>query len=167
MNLCRYFPSRFIRYVFKTGSDPALQRVRENRIQVHRVAKKLIEQKRQEMVVGQSEKDILSLLGASPHVAPSVFRTEIGRVRFVVRANDTKDEQSKLRDDEIIAQVQTLLLVGHETVAKPVSKLYAIYHGKTSDDPRSVAHVCAMGAREADRDPAQATRRGYRCIRGG
>ena len=63
MNLCDYFPSRFIRYMFETGSDPALQKVRLNRVHVHRVARELIEQKRREMAVGQSEKDILSLLG--------------------------------------------------------------------------------------------------------
>jgi hypothetical protein len=69
VNLCRYFPSRFIRYVFETGSDPALRKARDNRIHAHRVARELIEQKRQEMLVGQSGKDVLSLLGASPHVA--------------------------------------------------------------------------------------------------
>ena len=69
MNLCGYFPSRFIRYVFETGSDPALQKARQNRFHAHRVARELIEQKRQQITVGHSEKDILSLLGASHNVA--------------------------------------------------------------------------------------------------
>lgn len=63
MNLCRYLPARFIRYMLETGSDPALQKARGNRELAHRVARELVQQKRQEMVVGQSEKDILSLLG--------------------------------------------------------------------------------------------------------
>ena len=62
-NLCGYFPSKFIRYIFERGSSPALQRIRQNRIHVQRVARELIEQKRREMAVGQSGKDILSLLG--------------------------------------------------------------------------------------------------------
>ena len=41
--------------------------------------------------------------------------------RVVVKANDTQDEQLKLSDDEMIAQVRTLMLAGHETVAKTVS----------------------------------------------
>ena len=70
VNLCRHLPGWSIRSIFATGSDPALQKVRENRDHAHRVARELIEQKRQEMAVGQSEKDILSLLGASHQVFP-------------------------------------------------------------------------------------------------
>jgi len=71
MSLCRYLPSVFIRYMFEKGSDPALQKIRQNRVHAHRVARELIEQKRQEIIVGQSEKDIMSLLGASHRVALS------------------------------------------------------------------------------------------------
>ena len=39
-----------------------------------------------------------------------------------VIANDAQDEQSRLRDDEIIAQVRTFMLAGHETTAKTVSE---------------------------------------------
>ena len=62
-DLFRHLPSWFIRSIFEMGSGPALQKARENREHAHRVARELIEQKRQEMAVGQSEKDILSLLG--------------------------------------------------------------------------------------------------------
>ena len=70
VNLCRHLPGWFTRSIFEMGSSPALQKVRENRDHAHRVARELIEQKRQEMAVGQSEKDILSLLGASHQVPP-------------------------------------------------------------------------------------------------
>ena len=63
MNLFRYLPAKVIRYMLEKGSDPALQKARENRDLTHRVARELIQQKREEMLVGQSEKDILSLLG--------------------------------------------------------------------------------------------------------
>jgi hypothetical protein len=71
LNLCRYLPGWSIQYVFEAGSGPAVQKIRENRDHAHRVARELIEQKRRQMVVGQSEKDVLSLLGASHQVSPS------------------------------------------------------------------------------------------------
>ena len=77
MNLCRYFPSSVIRYVLETGSDPALQKARQNRVHAHRVARELIEQKRREMAVGHSEKDILSLLGVSRIISAAVARVDI------------------------------------------------------------------------------------------
>lgn len=80
MNLCEYFPSGFIRYVFETGSDPALQKVRQNRLHVRRVARDLIEQKRRDMAVGQSEKDVLSLLGVSHHASALIVITDTGRI---------------------------------------------------------------------------------------
>jgi len=80
------------------------QKIRENRDHAHRVARELIEQKRQEMAVGQSEKDIMSLM---------------------VKANDSQDAHSKLHDDEIIAQVRTFMLAGHETVAGTLN--YALW----------------------------------------
>jgi hypothetical protein len=41
------------------------------------------------------------------------------------------------------------MLAGHETVSKTVSKPGALSHGVTSDNPRFVAGICIMGAREA------------------
>ena len=63
-NLFRHLPGWFIRSIFEMGSGPGLQKARENREHAHRVARELIGQKRQEMAVGKSEKDILSSLGA-------------------------------------------------------------------------------------------------------
>jgi len=100
MNLCGYFPSRFIRYVFETGSDPALQKVRQNRLHVRRMARELIEQKRREMAVGQSEKDILSLLGAPHHTFVSVVRTDTEGIpsqsrQMIPRTNTRSYEMTK------------------------------------------------------------------------
>ena len=59
------------------------------------------------------------------------------------------------------------MLVGHETIAKTVSKFDLLCHAKASDEHRPVARFCVMGAREAARDPAQAKGRGYQSVRGG
>jgi len=81
LNLCRHFPAWFIRYIFETGSDPSLQKIREHREHAHRVARELIEQKKREMAVGQSGKDVLSLLGAFHKVSPTpVAKIDIGMV---------------------------------------------------------------------------------------
>jgi len=74
MDICRHLPGWLVRYTFETGSGHILRKAKENRDHVHRVARELIEQKRQEMLVGQSEKDALSLLGASHRVSPPPLR---------------------------------------------------------------------------------------------
>ena len=121
INTCDHIPSRVLRYLLESAADPALQKARENRGYAHRVARELIQQKRQEVAAGQSERDVLSLLGACRH---SPGREEMRlNGRSAVKANDSQDEQSKLQDDEIVAQVRTLMLAGHDTVSKTVSNL--------------------------------------------
>jgi len=77
INLSRYLPGSFIRHIIGRESDPAGQKVRRNRDHVRRVARELIDQKRQEMAVGQSGKDILSLLGVLHRVALSAAKVDI------------------------------------------------------------------------------------------
>jgi len=86
---------------------------------------------------------------------------------FAVKANDTQDEHTKLQDDEIVAQVRTLMLAGHETVSKTVSGSHAHFHGTAFGDPLFVADIYVMGTRKVARDPAKAAERGYRCVRDG
>ena len=80
MNLSRYLPGRLVRYLYENGSSPTLRKVRQNRDHAHRVARELIEQKRQDMLVGQSEKDVLSLLGAFNGAPLPVTNINIGTV---------------------------------------------------------------------------------------
>jgi hypothetical protein len=81
LNLCQYLPSWSIQYIFEAGSGPAVQKIREHRDHAYRVGRELIEQKRREMVVGQSGKDVLSLLGASHQVSPlPAAKIDIGMV---------------------------------------------------------------------------------------
>jgi len=70
INLYRRLPGWLVRYTFQTASGATTQKAKENRDRVHHVARELIEQKRQEVAVGQPEKDVLSLLGASHQVSP-------------------------------------------------------------------------------------------------
>ena len=81
MNLYRRLPGWFVRYTFEAALGASLQKAKENRDHVHRVARELIEQKRKEVVVGQPEKDVLSLLGSSHRVSPPpVAKIDIGVV---------------------------------------------------------------------------------------
>lgn len=57
------------------------------------------------------------------------------------------------------------MLAGHETVAKTVSKPDTFIPWEDNLCNRSGVDICVVGAREAARDPAQATGRGYRSIR--
>ena len=80
INLSRYLPGRLVRYLYENGSGPTLQKVRQNRDHAHRVARELIEQKRRDMLVGQSEKDVLSLLGALDGAPLPVMKINVGVV---------------------------------------------------------------------------------------
>jgi hypothetical protein len=64
MDALRWAPSGFISWVFKADKSPGLVRVRENRVYVHEVATKLIEEKRQELKDGTPQRDVLTLLGS-------------------------------------------------------------------------------------------------------
>jgi hypothetical protein len=76
MNLFQYLPDWSLQHIFGAESDPGAQGIRENRTHAHRVGRELIEQKRRQIVVGQPEKDVLSLLGASHQVSPHTHRCE-------------------------------------------------------------------------------------------
>jgi hypothetical protein len=81
MNLCRYLPGWSVRHIFVAGLGPGIQKIRENRDHAHRVGRELIEQKRRQILVGQPEKDVLSLLGASHYVSLTpVAKTDIGMI---------------------------------------------------------------------------------------
>ena len=52
-------------WIYVRGKSPGIVNLRENKRYAHEVAAKLIEEKRQELENGTSQKDLLSLLGSS------------------------------------------------------------------------------------------------------
>ena len=65
MDACKWAPKGSITWIFNRSKSPWMVRLQENRKCAHEVAAKLIEEKRQELKDGTSQKDLLSLLGLS------------------------------------------------------------------------------------------------------
>ena len=64
MDALKWAPEGFLTWFFEQDNRPGMVRLRENRTYAHEVARKLIEDKRQELKDGTSRKDLLSLLGS-------------------------------------------------------------------------------------------------------
>ena len=65
MNAFKWAPKGSAAWILDRDQRPGMVNLRENKIYVHEVAAKLIEEKRQELKDGISRKDLLSLLGSS------------------------------------------------------------------------------------------------------
>jgi len=100
MHAFRYAPKGFTTWLFESDRRPGMVKVRENREYVHEAAAKLVEEKKQELKDGASRKDILSLL---------------------VKASSALRPEWRLSDEEIIAQVRTLMFAGHETTTRSLT----------------------------------------------
>lgn len=97
MDLLKWTPEGTATWLFERGKGPGATKLRENKMYAHEVAAQLIEEKRQELRDGTSRKDVLSLL---------------------VKANSALRPDWRLNDEEVVAQVRTIMLAGHETTAK-------------------------------------------------
>jgi len=93
----KWLPEGISSWIFEKDQSPMMTKVRENREYVHEVAAKLIEDKRRELEDGTSQRDIFSLL---------------------VKASSTLRPEWRLNDQEMIDQVRTIMLAGHEPVSK-------------------------------------------------
>ena len=60
--ISRFVPQSWLSFLYERTSSPDIQRLRENRRQVHEFAGKLIEFKRKALEQGKGQKDIMSLL---------------------------------------------------------------------------------------------------------
>ncbi|OAX37782.1 cytochrome P450 [Rhizopogon vinicolor AM-OR11-026] len=96
----KYIPLRILRYLGETGNGPRLLRMREAGSVISSVAKQMVEDKSEMLLQGEGSRDILSLL---------------------VKANMDADAKAKLTEEEMIAQMRTLLLAGHETTSTTLS----------------------------------------------
>ena len=64
-DLLKWAPTGLFTWLSARDKSPGMSNLRQNKVYMHEVAKKLIEDKKQELKDGTSRKDILSLLGLS------------------------------------------------------------------------------------------------------
>lgn len=60
--ISRFVPPSWLSFLYEHASSPDIQRLRENRRQVHEFAGGLIESKRKALEQGKGQRDIMSLL---------------------------------------------------------------------------------------------------------
>ena len=65
-NVTRWLPGGLLTWLAERGQKSSQIKLRQNRTEAHRVARILIDQKREELRDGTSRRDVLSLLGLSP-----------------------------------------------------------------------------------------------------
>ncbi|KAF4603148.1 hypothetical protein EYR38_003553 [Pleurotus pulmonarius] len=99
-NLWAYMPSKWLHILSSCtpGMDFTLAR-RTEQVATD-VAKRLVETKTRELLQGERNRDIMSLL---------------------VKANTTENENARLNEDELLAQMRTIMLAGHETTANTLN----------------------------------------------
>ncbi|KAI0721412.1 PAH-inducible cytochrome P450 monooxygenase PC-PAH 1 [Cerioporus squamosus] len=127
-----YIPTPILKYVkYLPGKDHA--RLRKTLKLINEYSKKLIDEKTEAVLAGGDEKkkDIMSIL---------------------VRANAAEIGKERLTDEEMIAQMATFLLAGHETTASTLSWLlwelsrHPEYQSKMREEIKAIrARVAARG----------------------
>jgi hypothetical protein len=65
MDAFKWAPEGLFTWFLERDQRPVMVFLRENRKYMHEIARKLIEEKRRELIDGTSRKDLLSLLGSS------------------------------------------------------------------------------------------------------
>ena len=77
-NTAGWFPNGLITWVFERGQSPGQVKLRENRDEARRVARTLIDAKREELKAGTARRDLMSLLGS-----PLSARNRVSGAHFV------------------------------------------------------------------------------------
>ncbi|KAG1751043.1 cytochrome P450 [Suillus lakei] len=98
--ISKYIPPQILKYFGEMGKNPRIARMRETGNIATSVAKELVQDKAEMLLQGKGSRDVFSLL---------------------VKANMDTDAKAKLTEEELFAQMRTILLAGHETTANTVS----------------------------------------------
>ncbi|KAG2746095.1 cytochrome P450 [Suillus brevipes Sb2] len=98
--IATYIPPRILEYIGKMGKNPRITRLRDTGILATSVAEQLVKDKAEVLLQGKGKRDIFSLL---------------------VKANMDSDAKAKLTEEELFAQMRTILFAGHETTSNTIS----------------------------------------------
>ncbi|KAG2043960.1 cytochrome P450 [Suillus americanus] len=98
--ISKYIPPRILEYFVEMGQNPRIVRVRETGNLATAIAKQLVKDKAEMLLGGKGSRDVFSLL---------------------VKANMDTDRKAKLTEEELFAQMRTILFAGHETTSNTIS----------------------------------------------
>ncbi|KAG1878934.1 cytochrome P450 [Suillus subluteus] len=98
--ISKYIPRRILEYFVEEGQNPRIVRMRDTGNLATSVAKQLVKDKAEMILGGKGNRDVFSLL---------------------VKANMDTDAKAKLTEEELFAQMRTILLAGHETTSNTIS----------------------------------------------
>lgn len=98
--IATYIPPRILEYLGKMGKNPRIRRLRDTGILATSVAEQLVKDKAEVLLQGKGKRDVFSLL---------------------VKANMDSDAKAKLTEEELFAQMRTILFAGHETTSNTIS----------------------------------------------
>ncbi|KAF8434330.1 cytochrome P450 [Boletus edulis BED1] len=96
----KHIPTWILYWLADNGPSIRIARARDAKITMTNIARELVQQKANALLQGKGTTDILSLL---------------------VKANMDATEKMKLSEEEMLAQMRTLLTAGHETVTTTMS----------------------------------------------
>ncbi|EGO00621.1 hypothetical protein SERLA73DRAFT_178475 [Serpula lacrymans var. lacrymans S7.3] len=99
-SVSKYLPMRLLDYLGDHGSSPRIVRMRDMQSVATGVAKDLVKEKAETLLQGKNNRDVFGLL---------------------VKANMAQDAKTKLTEEELLAQMRTVLFAGHETTSNTVS----------------------------------------------
>lgn len=98
--IASYIPTRILEYLGEMGNSPRIARMRDTGDIATSVAKQLVNDKAEVLLQGKGSRDVFSLL---------------------VKANMDSDAKAKLTEEELFAQMRTILFAGHETTSNTIS----------------------------------------------
>ncbi|KAH8103445.1 cytochrome P450 [Cristinia sonorae] len=96
MNMSRFIPLPLLELFYAYMPGIGMDLVKQNRATSHAFAREMIRNKSEALTDGKGSHDIMSIL---------------------VKANHSENEKTKLSEFEMISQMRTLLLAGHETTS--------------------------------------------------